>query len=147
MKTVFDKKTREELISRIQMLNEDSTALWGRMNIYQMLKHCTLWEEMITGKTKYKQTLIGRLFGKMALKNALKEGKLMPLNAPTVPELRVLSEGNVEREKTKWIHQIGQYDNYSNPEFIHPFFGKMTREQIGQHAYMHTDHHLRQFKS
>jgi hypothetical protein len=45
MNSVFDKATRDELISRINTLNENSTAQWGKMNIYQMLKHCILWEE------------------------------------------------------------------------------------------------------
>jgi len=147
MKTVFDEKTRDELISRIHRLNENSTAVWGRMNVYQMLKHCTLWEEMVRSETKYKQVLLGRLFGKMALKNLLKEGKLLPRNSPTVPSLRVRSDGDVSTEKAKWIALIAQYGDFSNPGFVHPFFGKMTREQIGYQAYMHADHHLRQFKS
>ena len=65
MKTLFDKTTRDELINRINTINENSTAQWGKMNVYQMLKHCTLWQEMILGKKKYKQPFIGRLFGKM----------------------------------------------------------------------------------
>ena len=52
MKIIFDKTTRDELISRISALNENSTPQWGRMNIYQMLKHCTLAEEMFLGKKK-----------------------------------------------------------------------------------------------
>ncbi len=31
MKTVFDKSTRDELIGRINLLNESSTAQWGKM--------------------------------------------------------------------------------------------------------------------
>ena len=65
MKTIFDKNTREELINRINSLDENSTPQWGKMNIYQMLKHCTLCEEMYLGKTKYKRAFIGRLFGRV----------------------------------------------------------------------------------
>jgi len=56
MKTVSDLTTREELINRIQTLNENSKAGWGKMNIYQMVKHCTLSEEMMRGKKKYKRS-------------------------------------------------------------------------------------------
>ncbi len=66
MKTVFDKTTRNELINRIKTLDENSTAQWGKMNIYQVLKHCTLWQEWVLGKKTYKRAFIGRLFGKMA---------------------------------------------------------------------------------
>jgi len=73
----------------INNLNENSTAQWGKMNIYQMLKHCTLWEEWISGKEKYKQGFVGRLFDKLALKGLMKNENPMRRNSPTVPELRV----------------------------------------------------------
>ena len=126
MKTIFEKSTRDELIARIEMLDENSKAQWGRMNIYQMVKHCNLWGEMITGKEKYKQAFIGRLLGPVLLKNALKEGKRMPRNSPTIPALIVSTQGNLSVEKAKWIAQIEQFENFSNPGFVHPFFGKMT---------------------
>jgi len=43
----------------------------GQMNIYQMLKHCTLYEEMLLGKKKFKQIFLGRLFGKIAMKELI----------------------------------------------------------------------------
>ncbi len=112
-----------------------------------MLKHCTLWEEMILGKKKYKQAFIGQLFGKMALKNVLKDEKPLRQNTPTIPDLKITENGNVASERTKWIALIDGHANFSNPDFVHPFFGKMTKEQIGYLAYKHTDHHLRQFNS
>lgn len=150
MKTVFDKTTRDELIGRIQLLNEKSAAQWGKMNIYQMLKHCTLWDEWVAGKQKNKQILLGRLFGRMALKNVLKDEKPLSRNSPTIPELRINKLGenvDVPSEKAKWIGLIEAYAHYPNSEFAHTFFGKMTKEQIGHLAYKHADHHLRQFNS
>lgn len=147
MKTVFDQATRDQLISRINMLSEVSTAQWGRMNIYQMVKHCRLWEEMILRGKKYKQAFIGRLFGRMALKSVLKDESPLRRNTPTLPELRITGNGAVSCEKSKWIALIGEYAHFSNTDFVHPFFGRMTKEQIGYLAYKHTDHHLRQFNS
>jgi len=148
MKTTFDKTTRDELINRINALTENSKAQWGKMTISQMLKHCILWEEMILGQLKCKRSFIGRLFGKMALKGLIKDEKPMMRNAPTSPELKVTeNNGNVASERTKWIALIEGHAHFSNPGFIHPFFGKMTTEQIGYMAYKHIDHHLRQFNS
>jgi hypothetical protein len=147
MKTVFDKTTRDELINRIHSLNENGTAQWGKMNIYQMLKHCTLWEEMMLGKRKYKRTLLGLLFGKMALNGLIKDENPMMRNAPTVPAFKVKENGNVSSEKAKWIALIEEHALFPNPDVVHPFFGKITKEQIGYLIYKHTDHHLRQFKS
>lgn len=145
MKTVFDQATRDELIQRIKSLDENSTPQWGKMTVYQMLKHCTLWENMVAGKQQYKRVFIGRLFGKLALKNELKEDSQIRRNSPTIPELLVKEEGDVAAEKTKWIALIEAYAHFSNDNFVHPFFGKMTKEQIGYFAYKHSDHHLRQF--
>jgi len=147
MKTIFDKATREELISRIGTVNENSTAQWGKMNTYQMLKHCSLFEEMALGKIKYKRVFVGRLFGKMALKKVLKDDAPLTRNTPTLAELRIKGNGDVSTEKTRWIGLLGEYEHFNNPDFIHPFFGKITKEQIGQLAYKHADHHLRQFNS
>jgi hypothetical protein len=148
MKTIFDKTTRDELVSRIKTLNENSTAQWGKMNVYQMVKHCALWEDMIWGKIKCKRVLLGRIIGRMALKSSLKDDTPMMRNAVSSPELIVKeSNGNIASEKTKWIASIEEYAHFSNTGFVHPFFGKMTKEQVGIHAYKHTDHHLRQFNA
>ena len=39
MKTIFDEATRAALIGRINSLDENRAALWGKMNVYQMLRH------------------------------------------------------------------------------------------------------------
>jgi len=103
---------------------------------------------MQSGKIVCKQAFIGRLFGKMALKSMLKDESPLRRNTPTSPELRVLeTEGDVPAEKAKWIALIEANANASNPGFVHPFFGKMTKDEIGYLAYKHIDHHLRQFNS
>jgi hypothetical protein len=146
MNTIFDKATRDELINRISSLNENSKAQWGKMNIYQMLKHCTQWEEMALGKKKYKQSFLGRLFGKMALKDFIKDESPFKKNVPTVPAFKIKEQsGDVELEKKKWVKLIDEYAHFSNVDFVHPFFGKMNKERIGYLAYKHIDHHLRQF--
>jgi hypothetical protein len=148
MKTIFDKSIRDELVNRINALNKNSTPQWGKMNICQMLKHCILWEEMILHNKKYKRAFIGLLLGKMLLKNELKDDSPMRRNNPTIPGLKIKElDGDVESGKRKWISLINDYSNYLFPDnsFVHPFFGKMTKEKIGYHAYKHTDHHLRQF--
>jgi Protein of unknown function (DUF1569) len=146
MKSIFDKKIRDEVISRINLLNETNSAQWGKMNLYQMLKHCTLWEEMIQGKKQYKRMFIGRLFGKMALKIVLKDETPLRHSTPTLPELIIKEkDGNVVNQKAEWISRIEEYANFSNKEFVHVFFGRMTEEQIGYFVYKHIDHHLRQF--
>src|SRR5690242_3049828 len=102
MKTIFDPATRNELIARISSLNENSTAQWGKMNVYQMVKHCVLWEEMALGKKKYKRQFVGYIFGKMVLRNLTKDEKPLARNTPTLPEFKVKENGNVLDQKAKW---------------------------------------------
>src|ERR1700712_1980153 len=113
MKSVFDKTTRAELINRINSLNENSIAQWGKMNVSQMLKHCTQWDEMALGKKKYKQSLLGKLFGKMALKNMLKDEPIKK-NLPTVPSFKIKEDTDVTEEKKKWLKLIEEYQYCSN---------------------------------
>lgn len=148
MKTIFDKATREELIGRINSLNESNTAKWGKMNVYQMIKHCSLFDEWILGKNQpvYKQAFIGRVFGKIALKGLLKDEAPMKRNMITIAGFKIKeTAGDIENQKDKWRALIHAYEHFSNPGFVHTFFGKMTNEEIGLLVYKHTDHHLRQF--
>ena len=145
MKTVLDKSAREELISRIKTLNENCTAGWGKMTVYQMMKHCSLWEDMVLANKPYPRLFIGRIFGKMALKSVLKDDSPLRRNTPSISELKVSGKGDVPTQKSEWIAKIEHYAQVSDLHFIHPFFGKMTKEQIGYMAYKHADHHLRQF--
>ncbi|WP_228438795.1 hypothetical protein [Chryseobacterium pennae] len=53
MKTIFDSNAREELIGRIDTLSQKNTAQWGKMNLYQMVKHCTDWNDWVLGSSQY----------------------------------------------------------------------------------------------
>ncbi|MBL0743397.1 DinB family protein [Chryseolinea lacunae] len=146
MKTVFDKPTRDELIRRIDSLSENDTAQWGKMSVYQMAKHCALWEEMVMGTLPIKRAFIGYLFGRLALKQSLKDDKPMGHNAPTSPKLLVKERhGDLAAEKKKWKTLLEENAQSPARNFVHPFFGTITTEQLGYHAFKHIDHHLRQF--
>lgn len=148
MQTILDKSTRDALINRINTVNETNKPQWGKMNVYQMLKHCRLSEEMFSGKLVCKRMFIGRLLGRIALKGSSKDEKPMMRNAMTSPELIVKeTTGDLLSERNKCIALIEEHENFSTHNFIHPFFGKMTKEQIGILAYKHIDHHLRQFNA
>ena len=146
MKTIFEKTTRDQLVARIAMLTDDNISLWGKMNVYQMVKHCRMFEEMILGKTRYKRVFISRIFGKLALKNVMKEGPLRR-NTPSLPELIIKDNGLVAVEKERWAALIEEHAHPSGVAIVHPFFGRLTREQVGIMAYKHADHHLRQFNA
>jgi hypothetical protein len=148
MKTIFDKNIREELINRIEKVDKHKQPQWGKMTIDQMLLHNTYWNEWILGNSDftYKQTFLGKLFGKFVLKRLTRDEKPFDKNIPTSEQFKPKALNiDLELETKKWIYLINEYEHFNNPKFIHDFFGKMTKEQIGILAYKHTDHHLRQF--
>lgn len=149
MKTIFDESTRKELMERINLLHENSAAQWGKMNVYQMAKHCTIWDEWVLGRShhEYKQSFLGLIFGKLALKSSVGDSRPMKRNMPAGKFVVKEKSGSIELQKRKWMECVAEYANFSNTRFIHDFFGKMTREEIGIFAYKHADHHLRQFNA
>ncbi len=148
MRDIFHPQTVADLKTRINNINSNAEAQWGKMNVYQMLKHCTENEKLLLREKKFRRIFMGRIFGKMALKSNIKDDNPMDKNNPTHPELKITGTGNVETEKQLWITLLDQYltkkaADYT--DFVHPFFGKMNSEQVSRFAFKHIDHHLRQF--
>lgn len=100
---------------------------------------------MFQGEKQYKRLFIGKLLGRMTLNGILKNEDPLKKNQPTHPELKITGTGDFEAEREKWVGLLKAYSAFSNPGFVHPFFGKMTEDEIGKYVYKHTDHHLRQF--
>jgi hypothetical protein len=147
MRTIFDNDVRRELTDRLDKLTAGIQPLWGKMSPAQMVKHCRLWEEMIHGNKLFKRPLIGRLIGPLILKKVLRT-PVFRKNSPTIPEMLVTEKDiDLNEERLQLIALVNSYSQYHWPDnsFIHPFFGKMTRDQIGILTYLHLDHHLRQF--
>lgn len=79
----MEKRTREELIARVNSLHNDCTAQRGKINDHQMLSYCTKWADRILGRLIVKRMFLGRLFGRLALKGVLKNDKPLDKNSPT----------------------------------------------------------------
>ena len=147
MSTIFNRQNENEFIDRILSLSHSSKPIWGKSNVFQMVKYCILSEHMYLGKTRNKRLFIGRIFGSFALKSMLKNSKQLNKNQPTHPIFKITENGDLEPQKKIWINQIKEYNKpkVDFSDFSHPFFGKMNKVQMGQAIYKHIDHHLRQF--
>jgi len=55
------------------------------------------------------------------------------------------AQGETAAERDLWASMLEEYVDSDNPGFVHDFFGRMTRKQIGVLVHKHTDHHLGQF--
>src|SRR5690554_1319694 len=85
MKTIFDKDIRDQLIHRVVQIDADKQALWGKMNVYQMVRHNTYWNGWLLGNDghTYKQAPIGKIFGKVALRKMVRNENPLDKNIPT----------------------------------------------------------------
>ena len=146
MNNLMERATAEAIIERLNKVQPDTTAQWGKMNPSQMMTHCQRPFEVFFGEKKLKHSLIGMLFGRMAKKQLFAD-KPWKKSLPTAPEFLVKDAREFEKEKTRLVHLINKIteegSNTTPP--VHPFLGKMSLQEWSTLGYKHMDHHLRQF--
>lgn len=148
MHNLFNETDKNEIIMRIEALQPDSKPLWGKMNVSQMLAHCTMPVKVALGQHKLGHSLLGKLLGKTFKNKMLKEDYVFQRNLPT-PKSFVVKETPDFHKNQKALKDIIQSffdaDKHELESRAHPFFGKMKADEWGDLGYKHLDHHLRQF--
>jgi len=146
MKSIFNPIDNTEFIDRINKLSPASQALWGKMNVGQMLAHCQVPIKVALGDLQLKRGLMGVLFGKIAKKKLLEEKPFKP-NLPTFRDAIIKDDQDFDKEKQGLIDLVKKFT--AGPGVItkipHPFFGAMTVDEWNALQVKHLDHHLRQF--
>lgn len=145
LKDLFDPGVKKDMIDRINRLTAQSQPGWGKMNVAQMLAHLQMPTGSALGLYVLPRTLLGRIVGPL-VKGGMYNEKPFRHNSPTDPSFIMTGhEKDFEREKQGMIAMINDFkeDNIKNE--IHPFFGKLTKQQWSKAMYKHIDHHLQQF--
>ena len=147
MESLFSENAYQSIMNRLNQLNNNSEANWGKMNVAQMLNHCqfplkvAMQELQLERPNTFKRLLFS------AFKSSLYNDKPWKQNLPTAPPFIVTDDKEFDAEKASLIKKIEQFhkqkDHTEWPP--HPMFGKFTAEQWGQMQYKHLDHHLKQF--
>jgi|SRR5215831_5916985 len=147
MNSLFETSASTEILDRLEKLQPETKPLWGKMNVSQMLAHCTVPLEAALGDKQFKRTFFGVLFGKMGKKQVLKDEPFKK-NLPTDPNFIIKDTPDFRIKKSQLESLIKRFSS-SDPEAVsarsHPFFGKMNADEWGWLQYKHLDHHLRQF--
>ncbi|MBL0104216.1 MAG: DUF1569 domain-containing protein [Bacteroidetes bacterium] len=147
MKSLFVKSENEEFITRIGKLTPQTSAVWGKMNVSQMLTHCQRPLEVAFGQRQLKQSLIGILLGGL-FKKLLTSEKPFSKNSPTDKDFIITDTPPFDSAKDRLIELVREFEK-RGPSGInnqpHPFFGKMSVEDWDKLSAKHLDHHLRQF--
>src|SRR5689334_24168899 len=63
MKNLFQPETFEEIKQRIEQLQPNSQRQWGKMEVAQMLAHCSATMEVAVGDKRPPRMFIGRILG------------------------------------------------------------------------------------
>ena len=147
MRTLATAGCVDELVARTQQITLDSPRLWGSMNAHQMLMHLGGAAASALGEKPFAfQPRAGgalRRFVLCYLMPRYPRGMRVGQNDPA---RRVVDPATFERDKQRVIdltRAMAAPDARLAP--THPLFGTMRRRHWLRWAYMHTDHHLRQF--
>lgn len=147
MKNLFQPEAVEDLISRIDKLQPASTRQWGKMDVAQMMAHCSATLDMASGQLNLPRVFIGRVLGPF-VKPIFTNEKPFSRNSPTDKKLKFSDPRDFAPEqeqlklKLRQFHQGGEAHCTKQP---HPFFGALTPQEWSRGMYKHLDHHLRQF--
>jgi len=145
VKNLFDPAVKQEIVDRINKLTPESKALWGKMNIGQMLAHLQVPIAVAEGTRTVKRTFFGRIVGPM-VKSMIYNEKPFKRHLPTDPSFLMHDEEkDFETEKQGLLAMVNKFSENSIVNEVHPFFGKMTKEQWSKGTWKHLDHHLQQF--
>ncbi len=149
MKSIFEPAAYQEIVQRIERLKPDDRALWGKMNVEQMLAHCCCPLQNAIGLRKPPRTFIGRLLGRF-VKESFIGDKPFPKNSPTDKSFIVTDRRDFQKEKLHLLQLVKQFAEGGPTACTthpHPFFGRLTPDEWGRGTYKHIDHHLRQFSN
>jgi len=147
MKNLFEKDATDEVLGRIDKLQPAAERQWGKMNVAQMMAHCSAALDMASGQIKPPRMFIGRLIGSL-VKPIYTNEKPFSQNNPTDKTLLVADQRDFQRERerlkgcVRQFHEGGEAKCTRHP---HPFFGSLTPYEWSRGMYKHLDHHLRQF--
>ena len=148
MKNIFNHMHTAEILKRIDKLSPNSQPQWGKMDVAQMLAHCSSFQDIAMGNSFPPRSWLGIIVGRFA-KQIIYNDKTLPHNMSTIPTILIADDREFDTEKEKLKQKIITFQN-NGPEKCtthpHPFFGKLTSEQWGKGIYKHLDHHLNSLK-
>lgn len=148
MRTIRNQSNKEDIIRRLRTLRGDEPALWGRMNVNQMISHLVQ-----TGDLPFSATMPDRsnFFSRTFIKPLILYILPMPKEVKTPPDMNQQENGRKPGEfnsdRDLLIDAVNRLAHLPVDQECkyHPFFGKMSPKEWAIIAYKHIDHHLKQF--
>ncbi len=146
MKNLFEQSAQAEIAARLKTVRPGSPRKWGKMNAHQMVCHLADSYRGVMGQ-KPVSTKTG-LFQRTIMKwGGLYFPMPWPKNIPTMPEMDQLAGGTPPVEFQRDVAELTALMTkfLTSKKVPHPIFGAMNDQEWARWAYLHMDHHLRQF--
>jgi Protein of unknown function (DUF1569) len=150
MKTLARQPDKAEILQRLQALRAESAGRWGRMTAHQMVCHLNDSFRVMIGQKPVSPatSLLHRTIVKWI---ALYLPLPWPAGIPTRPEIDQELGGTRPLDFTADVAQLEAMLELVSTQTStldwqrHPIFGRMSEAAWLRWAYLHVDHHLRQF--
>ena len=148
MKTFTVPGDRQEIVERLSRLRANAAPRWGRMTAHQAV--CHLSDSFLACLGEMKVTPATGLFQRTVMKwGALYFPAPWPKGIPTRPEIdQAAGAGTPPEDFDRDVARLrALIDRFASGGSwsAHPIFGPMKRGEWMRWAYLHMDHHLRQF--
>ena len=144
MESFFEEPVALGYINRINKLTPTTKGNWGKMNVSQMLAHCSgAFEE-----NSKRPNLIMRIKINIFFRSVVIGENPYPKNMKTSKKFIVSDNRDWHIEKKRLIKGIERVQKLGANYFHHrkhPIFGKMTTLEWSTFFSKHLDHHLTQF--
>ncbi|MFN5416134.1 MAG: DUF1569 domain-containing protein [Flavobacteriia bacterium] len=145
---IFKEEVSSKIIERIEKLSPETNAVWGKMNVAQMLAHCNVTYEMIYTDKHPKAKGFKKFILKSFIKPIVVTTKAYKQNSPTAPAFKIADSKEFEAEKNRLIEYIKQTQALGENHFEgmeSNSFGVLNKNEWNNMLYKHLDHHLSQF--
>ncbi len=145
---VFTSEVSNSLIERINHLTSETPAMWGSMNVAQMLAHCNVTYEMLYENIHPKPGLLVKLMLRAFVKGNVVNEAPYKQNGRTAPQFIVTTTKDFAKEKARLIAYIERTQQLGEQEFEQKeshSFGKLSAIEWNNMFYKHLNHHLSQF--
>lgn len=146
--SIFNPSTTESILTRISNLTATTPAKWGKMNVGQMMAHCTVPYEQIFGENTERPPLLMRLMVQLFFKKGIVNDTPYKQNLRTAPSFVKADTHDFEQEKSRLINYIKNVEKMGEEAFEgmkSNSLGTLKAIEWNNLLYKHLDHHLKQF--
>jgi len=147
MQNLFQPEAVSEVIARVDKLHPGSQRQWGKMDVAQMMAHCSATLDVASGRVALPRMFIGRILGPF-VRPVFTNDKPFSKNGPTDKSFVIADKRDFVKEQEKLKARVRQFHEGGEAQCTkrpHSFFGPLTPQQWATGMYKHLDHHLRQF--